>query len=159
MADKLSIPALERALKATRQKLDKLKSRRAGLEKDLAKVVAQITKLEGGGAAAAKRRPKRQPKRTRAKGGAGLERLVPVVLAESSEPLRMKEIADACKAKGFPTSSANFANVVAQYVYRDTNIIRVSRGKYSVKDKALALSGAPAAPKKPAKGKKATKKK
>lgn len=144
-----SIAALETALARQRDRLAKLKSRRSKLAAQIEKVDNEIEALQGGKPAPRKKR--KASRRTGTRRAGALPQLVPKVLEEAGEPLRVKEVAQKVLEAGYKTQSKDFQSVVGQFMYTSPLIQRAGRGKYTVK------KGDAGQPQK-AKGKKKTKK-
>lgn len=132
MVERQSIPALEAALGKAKKRIEKLTGERNRLARRLERVDREISDLEGAGKKA-RRKPGRK---RRGPGGPNLGAVVHQVLSEADEPLKVKEITERALARGYRSASKKPVNVVAQYVYKDKNIQRASRGRYALKKSA-----------------------
>lgn len=144
MARELSIAALEATIARQRSRLEKLRKQRGKLAVRIQKIDRQIEALQGDERGAPRRRVKR------ARSAATVSQLVTQVLQEAEGPLRVKEIAGKVLESGYKTTSKNFKNVVAQFLYKSPLVRRAGRGKYTVKKAVAAKQTKPTARKKKA---------
>lgn len=151
MARIQTIAELRKELQEKEAVLDRLKSRRQKLQKDLAAVDAQITRLSTGGkrrkkAAPKKAAPKRKlakkaaPKRKAAVGPRGrrakdgtLADYITKALAKAPEGLRAKDIDAAVRAAGYPTRSKDLYGQVATTLSDKGRFTKIRRGVYKLK--------------------------
>jgi hypothetical protein len=119
----VSVEELERAI-PMKQEMERLQSRRAGLEKELASVVKQIEslgRLEPAGAKTSRRVPRKAAGRARGRiAQSSLASLVVEILREKKRPLGINEICDALlKEKGYRTRAKDFKAQVRVTVYKN----------------------------------------
>src|SRR6266550_845787 len=128
----LSISQLERILRARKSELQKLARRRGKLARQLAQLDAQARALGGengafggggrGGAGGG-----------RARNEKSLVKMIEDVLGRSSKPVNVGEIADAVRAKGYKSNSANFRGIVNQTLIKEKQFAQAGRGMYQLK--------------------------
>src|SRR5437868_10569681 len=121
----LSISQLERILRTRKSELQKLARRRAKIARQLAKIDAQARALggdngSGGGAGGG----------GRARNEKSLVKMIEDVLGRSSKPVNVGEIADAVRAKGYKSNSANFRGIVNQTLIKEKQFAQAGRGMY-----------------------------
>jgi hypothetical protein len=124
----LSISQLERILRARRTELQRLSRRRSKLARQLARIDAQVRSLGGDGG-------------SNGGGGGGgrvrneqsLVAMIEGVLGRSGKPMNVGEIADAVRAKGYKSNSANFRGIVNQTLIKEKQFSAASRGMYQMK--------------------------
>lgn len=119
----VSVEELERAI-PMKQEMDRLQSRRAGLEKELASVVKQIESLgrpRPAGAKGSARVTRKAGGRARGRiAQPSLSALVVEILREKKRPLGINEICDALlKEKGYRTRAKDFKAQVRVTVYKN----------------------------------------
>ncbi len=128
-----TINELERLLAKQKQRLEKLRKRKARLISQVARIDQQIDQLAGKPVAAAK-----APRRRRRKRGKSLQQYVVDVLRQSPEPKTAGEITDAVIAAGYRTSSKNPISLVRQVCYHSGQVKAKERGKFVLATASLA---------------------
>src|SRR6266516_2639565 len=117
----LSITELERILRARRSELGRLSRRRTKLARQMARIDAQLRGLGGdigaGGGG-------------RARNAQSLVKTIEGVLGQSSKAMNVGDIADAVRAKGYKSTSANFRGIVNQTLIKEKQFSQASRGMY-----------------------------
>ncbi|HYO08999.1 MAG TPA: hypothetical protein VER17_08495 [Tepidisphaeraceae bacterium] len=130
----LTIAQLEQMLSGRRAELSKLEKTRNKLARKLDALDARIVSLGGsvrGGAG-------------RGQGGSGggggrvrneksLNETIAGILGKSGKPMKVGDIADACKDGGYKTNSANFRGIVNQTLIKDKRFGSAGRGLYQLK--------------------------
>jgi len=143
MPPRKSISELRRELRAREKELTRLRSQRAGLARQLARLDKMIASLVGG------KVPVRRKKRTKKKRavkktskvfrrarrrarGKPLLAYIRQVLAKVPKGMRTKDIAKAVVAAGYRSSSKNFYGIVAKTVLEEKGLKRVARWVYTL---------------------------
>jgi hypothetical protein len=139
MARTRSIQDLRNELQKKERQLDKLLKQREKIVGQLDDIDAQIQKLGGEGLATPGRRGSMASMRGRKRGvrarratGRPLGEYVKQVLAESKEPMRVKDIVVAVQDAGYRSSSKDFYGIVAAALRETEGVKRVGRGQYTL---------------------------
>ena len=122
----LSITELERILRARRSELQRLSRRRSKLARQMARIDAQVRGLGGdiGGVGGG----------GRARNAQSLVKTMEGVLGKASKPMNVGDIADAVRAKGYKSNSANFRGIVNQTLIKERKrFAQAGRGMYQLK--------------------------
>ena len=135
----VSIAALEKALNASRQRVEKLREMRQALLDKIAKVDAEIAALAGEPIdATAEGAAEEAPGKPKAKGGKRpknkmtMKEAIVHVLTESGEAMGVKEIAQGVLAAGYKTKSKDLPAQIWSTIYTDKTIGRPARGKFQI---------------------------
>ena len=141
----MSIAALERALNASKQRVDKLRETRQALLDKIAKVDAEIAALAGEPVdTTAEGAAEEAPGKPKAKGGKRpknkmtMKEAIVHVLTESGEAMGVKEIAQGVLAAGYKTKSKDLPAQIWSTIYTDKTIERPARGKFQITAKKEA---------------------
>ena len=121
----LSITQLERILRARRSELQRVARRRAKLARQLAKLDAQLANLggEAGGIGGGRVRNEQS-----------LVKMIEGVLGRSGKAMNVGDIANAVRAKGYKSNSANFRGIVNQTLIKERKkFASAGRGIYQLK--------------------------
>ena len=134
---KLSIAQLERLLMGRRAELQDLQRERNQASRRLDEIDARIRELGGSG------RGGRGGTGGGASGGGGggrrvrneksLNNTIEAVLTKNGKPMKVGDIADAVKASGYRSNSANFRGIVNQTLIKDKRFGSSERGTYQLK--------------------------
>jgi DNA-binding transcriptional MerR regulator len=130
----LTLAQIERLLNKRRSELERLYSRRAAIVKRLAQIDDSISRIGGktGGAARVPAGPGKRP-RTRAHNTRSLADVMQDILTKSGKPMRVTVLADAVKASGYRSNSADFRAIVNQMLIKDKRFTAAERGFYQMK--------------------------
>ncbi len=136
----LTVTDLERILNARRSALRNLNKRRAKIQKELAKVDAEIHELTGGvgGSGGGKRRGRRS------KNKQSLRVTVLELLKKNKKGYALADLSRVILDSGYKTSSTNFRNVLYQCLY-NTNGISHDEASGTYRYKEPEPKGKPAA--------------
>ena len=135
----MSIAALEKALQATKGKLDALKEKREALLKKVKDVETQIAALEG---APVSPEEEAAPKKPRGGGRRNKISLIQVcvdVLAKSGKAMTAGELAEAVAAAGYKSKSKDLKPLIYSQIYAEKRIVRPERGKFQLKPGAVKV--------------------
>jgi len=137
---KLSIAQLERLLMGRRAELQDLQRERNQASRRLDEIDARIRELGGSGRGG---RGGRGGTGGGASGGGGggrrvrneksLNNTIEAVLTKNGKPMKVGDIADAVKASGYRSNSANFRGIVNQTLIKDKRFGSSERGTYQLK--------------------------
>lgn len=132
-----TIAGLRRELQAKKAQLAKLRSSRAKVARQLARLDRQIALLLGAERKRrvrrkkkAARRAKKRTKRGRRAAGKPLVAYISKVLAGSEQGMRVTEIRKAVTKAGYRSASKNFYSIVAAALRDKSKFKRVGRGLY-----------------------------
>lgn len=125
----MSVAELERMLNKRKTELNRLMRRRGAILKRLEAVEEKIRRIGGtvrggraGGGGGGRARNERS-----------LADVIHDVLAKKGEPMRVQDIADAVRAAGYRSNSANFRGIVNQTLIKDKRFSSPERGFYTAK--------------------------
>ena len=120
----LTITQLEELLEVRRTSLVKLDRERQKLLKRLEALDAEIAELGGDGRRGG----------SRVRNAMSLnETMVQVLTAQGGGPMKVADVADAVRATGYKTNSANFRGIVNQTLIKDKRFVSPVRGSYQLK--------------------------
>jgi hypothetical protein len=128
--DTLTISDLEDLLRVRKGALPRLRKERKRLEKELAIVERQLSKLGGRGR---RGRPPGSGGGKRPRNKKSLVEVIHDVLTKAGEAMRVGDIHDAVKAAGYKSSSDNFRGIVNQTLIKDKQFASAGRGLYKLK--------------------------
>ena len=140
MAQYKTIAQLEKELAAKKKMLSKLAVSRERMQARLDKIDRQIANINGE-TTARRGRPAKQVtaaavavagKRGRRRSGVSLVDCIKEVLADSTQPMRVRDIADAATTKGYRSGAKNFYPLVAAALQNEA-FKRAGRGLYTNK--------------------------
>jgi len=142
MPPRKSISELRRELRAREKELARLRSKRVGLARQMARLDKMIATLAGGKVPVQRKKGKKKSTakkagqvvrraRRRAR-GKPLVAYIRQVLAKAPKGMRTKDIAKAVVAAGYRSSSKNFYGIVAKTVLEEKGLKRVARGVYTL---------------------------
>jgi hypothetical protein len=139
-ASNMSLAELESMLKEQKNRLDSLRKKQKGLEKDLESVNQEIAVLEGKGGRRRGRPPgaksggTRKVRRRRAKNAKPLKGYVIDVLSSNKKGLTLQEISNKVQDAGYKSKSKSFKNVLYQCLYHNKEFMHDSdAGIYKLK--------------------------
>ncbi len=124
-SDGLSIDQLEQMLNARRSQIQKLERQRSKIARKLDAIEDRIRQLGGMG---------RGGRSTgRARNEQSLIEVIEFVLKGAAKPLKVGDIVEAVKSRGYRSRSANFRGIVNQTLIKDKRFASASRGVYQLK--------------------------
>ena len=132
----LSLSRLRELVMQREHVLQQLQNRELTLQKELARVRAQIDAIVGhrrAGAASTAAGPKRRGRRGRGVGGKTVSQALVEIVRRHGKPMRVGEMADAFKKSGHPTTSRNLEKLIAITIKSSSHFKRVARGLYTAR--------------------------
>jgi hypothetical protein len=130
-----SIVQLEQLLAGRRSALQKLERKRNKVARQLDAIDAQIRELGGPVRGGRNGAAGRVGGGGRVRNAKSLNDTIESVLAKHGKPMRVGDIADAVKATGYRSNSANFRSIVNQTLIKDKRFTAADRGLYQLKAK------------------------
>jgi hypothetical protein len=132
----LSLAELERMLRGRQRELIKLQKRRSRIQKKLDRLDAQIATIGGSSG-----RHNGSGAGRRARNEVKLPDAIARVLENAGGPMRVPEIADKVRARGYESNSANFKGIVNQALIKDKRFASAGRGVYQMKSAKKEKAG------------------
>jgi hypothetical protein len=129
----LTIAQLEQMLVGRKAELQKLERERNKIARRLEAMDERIRQLGGGGGRGGRNGHSGLGTGRRVRNEKSLNDTIEAVLTKNGKPMKVGDIADAVRASGYRSNSANFRGIVNQTLIKDKRFNAAERGTYQLK--------------------------